>query len=56
MVKPIAIDCCHFIEEGDRLFGHKNWGFQQDGTTSHTDNGVQQWCKNNFRFFIPKEK
>lgn len=45
-----------YKEEGDRLFGHKNWGFQQDGATSHTDNRAQQWCKNNFRFFIPKEK
>ena len=45
-----------YKEEDDRLFGHKNWGFQQDGATSHTDNRAQQWCKNNFRFFILKEK
>ena len=36
-----------YKEEDDRLFGHKNWGFQQDGATSHTDNRAQQWCKNN---------
>ena len=45
-----------YKEEGDRLFGHKNWGFQQDGASSHTDNKAQQWCKNNFKFFISKER
>ena len=45
-----------YKEEDDRLFGHKNWGFQQDGAISHTDNRARQWCKNNFRFFISKEK
>jgi transposase len=45
-----------YKEEGDRLFGHQNWGFQQDGASSHTDNKAQKWCKNNFKFFISKEK
>ncbi len=43
-------------EEGDELFGPKNWGFQQDGASSHTDQKVQKWCKKNFEFFIPKER
>ena len=34
-----------YKEEDDRLFGYKNWGFQQDEATSHTDNRAQQWCK-----------
>ncbi|CAF4275868.1 unnamed protein product [Rotaria magnacalcarata] len=25
--------------EGDRLFGHQNWRFQQDGASCHTDKG-----------------
>jgi hypothetical protein len=45
-----------YKEEGERLFGHKNWGFQQDGARSHTDNKAQKWRKKNFKFFIPKEK
>ena len=45
-----------YKQEGDRLFEHKNWGFQQDGVPSYIDNRAQQWCKNNLRFFIPKEK
>ena len=34
-----------YKEEDDRLFGHKNCGFQQDGATSLTDNRAQQWCR-----------
>ncbi|CAF1221231.1 unnamed protein product [Didymodactylos carnosus] len=45
-----------YKEEGDRLFGHKNWSFQQGEASSHKDNKAQKWCKNNFKFFIPKEK
>ena len=45
-----------YKEEGDRLFDHQNWGFQQDGATSHTDWRAQVWCKKHFKFFIPKEK
>jgi hypothetical protein len=45
-----------YKEEGDRLFGHKNWGFQQDNASSHTDQRAQKWCKTNFKFFISKEK
>ncbi|CAF3831541.1 unnamed protein product [Rotaria magnacalcarata] len=26
-----------YKEEGDRLFGHKIWGFHQDGANCHTD-------------------
>ena len=33
-----------YQNEGNELFGHKNWWFQQDGASSHTDqrfsNGV----------------
>ena len=43
-------------EEGKRLFEHKNWGFQQDGTDFHTANKAQKWCKQNLNSFIPKEK
>ena len=57
MVKSIAIDCCHFIKRKVIVYSDiKIGGFQQDGAPSHTDNRAQQWCKNNFRFFIPKEK
>ena len=44
-----------YKREGDRLFGNKNWGIQQGRTSSHTNNRAQQWCKNNFGSFIPKE-
>ena len=40
--------------EDDRLFRHKNWEFQHGGASSHTNNAAQQWCKKNFRSFIPK--
>ena len=42
--------------EGERLFGHKNWGFQQDGASSHFTDKVQKWCRKNCKFFIPKEE
>ncbi len=45
-----------YKEEGDRLFGHQKWGFQQDEASCHTDRRAQSWCKNNFEFFIPKDK
>ncbi|CAM4797786.1 unnamed protein product [Rotaria magnacalcarata] len=45
-----------YKEEGDRLFGHKNWGFRQDGASCHTDGRAQSWCRKHFDFFIPKEK
>ncbi|CAF2267124.1 unnamed protein product [Rotaria magnacalcarata] len=44
------------LEEGDRLFGLKIWGFQQDGTNCHTGGKAQSWCRKHFDFFIPKEK
>ena len=30
-----------YKEEGDQLFGHQNWGFQQDGASSHIDSRAQ---------------
>ncbi|CAF4363343.1 unnamed protein product, partial [Rotaria magnacalcarata] len=45
-----------YKEEGDRLFGHKIWGFHQDGANCHTDGRAQSWCRKHFDFFIPKEK
>ncbi|CAF3503406.1 unnamed protein product [Rotaria socialis] len=45
-----------YQREGDRLFGHRNWGFQQDGASCHTDKKAQDWCKKNFKFFISKNK
>ncbi|CAF1229661.1 unnamed protein product [Rotaria sordida] len=45
-----------YKKEGDRLFQQKKWGFQQDGASSHTDQISQNWCKENFEFFIPKER
>ena len=45
-----------YKEEGDKLFGHKNWNFQQDGPSCHTDSRAQSWCRKHFDFFIPKEK
>lgn len=52
--------CEHLLpfykKEGDLLFGHTNWGFQQDGASSHTVWKAQEWCKNNFKFFIPKNR
>ena len=40
--------------EGARLFGSTKWVFQQDGATPHTANKSQQWCRNNFKFFLNK--
>ncbi|CAF3457314.1 unnamed protein product [Rotaria socialis] len=40
--------------EGDRLFGHQNWGFQQDGANCHTDKSVQKWCKKISSFLFRK--
>ncbi|CAF2074703.1 unnamed protein product [Rotaria magnacalcarata] len=48
--------CRRMKEEGDRLFGHKIRGFQQDGANCHTDGKAQLWCRKHFDFFIPKEK
>ena len=45
-----------YQKKGNELFGHKNWWFQQDGATSHTNQKAQQWFKKNFKFFIPKDK
>ena len=45
-----------YQKEGNELFGHKNWWFQQDGASSHTDQKVQQWCRKKFKFFIPKDR
>jgi len=45
-----------YYDESDQLFGHKDWGFQQDGASSHTDGKVQKWCANNFKLFIPKNR
>lgn len=45
-----------YKKEGYLLYGHSNWGFQQDGASSHTDWRAQEWCRNNFKFFIPKER
>ena len=45
-----------YKEEGDRLYGHKNWDFQQDGASCHTDSRAQSWCRKHFDFFIPKER
>jgi transposase len=42
--------------EGNQLFDHQNWGFQQDGASCHTYQEAQEWCENNFKFFIPKDK
>ena len=44
-----------YKREGDRLFRRKNWGFQHGWASSHTNKRVQQWCKKNFRSFMPKE-
>ena len=45
-----------YQNEGNELFGHKNWWFQQDGGSSHTDQKVEQWCRKNFKLFIPKDR
>ena len=45
-----------YQKEGNELFENKNWWFQQDGTISHTTQKAQQWCKKNFKFFIPKDR
>ncbi|CAF2061035.1 unnamed protein product [Rotaria magnacalcarata] len=41
--------------EGDRLFGHQNWGFQQDGASCHTDKSVQKWCKKISSFYFERQ-
>jgi hypothetical protein len=43
-----------YKNEGDRLFGHNNWGFAQDGASCHTSNPTQEWCQNHFKWFIDK--
>jgi hypothetical protein len=45
-----------YQKEGYELFGHNDWGLQQDGASSHTDAKIQQWCRNHFNFFIPKAR
>ncbi|CAF2062853.1 unnamed protein product [Rotaria magnacalcarata] len=42
--------------EGDRLFEHQNWGFQQDGASCHTDKSVKKWCKKKFKFLFYFER
>ena len=45
-----------YQKKGNKLFGHKNWWFQQNGASTHTNQKAQQWCKKNFKFFIPKDR
>ena len=45
-----------YQKEDNELFGYKNWWFQQDGASSHTNRKPQQWCKKNFQFFLPKNR
>jgi hypothetical protein len=45
-----------FKREGDRLFGHTKWGFQQDGASAHTSNKSQLWCENHFEWYVPKNR
>ena len=42
--------------EGQRLFGRRQYIFQQDGAPAHTANKSQKWCEKNFPKFIPKQK
>ena len=57
MIKAIVINRLLFYKkDGDRLFGHANWSFQQDGTSSHNDEKSKKWCKKDFKFFISKER
>lgn len=41
--------------EGFRLFGNRDWVYQQDGATCHTSVLSQNWCATNFKHFLPKE-
>ena len=43
-----------YKSEGDRLFGSNDWGFVQDGATSHTSKESQEWCKSNFKWYVDK--
>ena len=45
-----------YKKEGDLIFGNKNWGFQQDEASSHTERNVQQWCRKNFKLFHSERK
>ena len=45
-----------YKEEGEWLFEQKNRSFQKYGTSSHTANKVQKWCKKNYKLFVLKEK
>ena len=40
--------------EGNKLFGHSKWVFQQDGASCHTSRAAQKWCKSNFYKFLEK--
>ena len=42
------------IKYGNKVFGN-DWTYQQDGTTSHTHELTQQWCKNNFPSFTNED-
>ena len=41
-----------YQKEGNELFGQK----LVLSTGSHTNQKTQQWCKKNFKFFIPKDR
>jgi inhibitor of nuclear factor kappa-B kinase subunit alpha len=41
--------------EGARLFGHRNWVYQQYGAKCHTSILSQKWCKRNLLHFLKAE-
>lgn len=45
----------HAKREGNRLFGHRDWVYQQDGAPSHTANKTQAWCATNLELYLPKQ-
>ena len=48
-ILPIA------LKDGQKLMG-KQFTYQQDGATAHTDRHTQKWCKDNFWDFWPKSR
>jgi hypothetical protein len=62
LIKGITINADIYVNkilpfakrEGRKIFGSRQWVFQQDGATSHTSNKSQKWCRNNFDAFMDK--
>ena len=46
---------CKVVPWVKKVTGNKGITLQQDGATPHTATLVQDWCKDNFKLYWPKE-